>query len=218
MTDADAKQADEVPRSSSSELEADDELLSQMQAGDLDAFERFFARYGTPIFRTAYALTGDRQAAEEVLQDTFARAYERRATLRHGVSPLPWLHRVALNLCYDRLKQSRVRWEPISETVARIVRDLSGEPTDLVERRELGQIVRAGVAALPPKQQSVVALYYLYGLSIQETADYLGVRPGTVKSRIHYALRTLRARLEEDRRFGGAYLASPAEEAEASGG
>lgn len=194
--------------------EADIELLRRLQADDLDAFEAFFVRYRTPIYRTAYGLTGDPQAAEEILQDTFARAYQRRKTLRDGVSPLPWLHRVALNLCYSRLGRRRLRWEPIGEAVVRLVRDVSGEPPEHAERTELRQIVRDGVAALSSKHQSVVVLYYLQGLSLQETADMLGVRLGTVKSRLHYALRSLRAVLEEDRRFGGAYAGGPLAEDE----
>src|SRR5215212_3887831 len=132
----------------------DADLLRRVQADDLDAFEEFFARYRSSIYRTAYGLTGDRQAAEEVLQDTFARAYQRRHTLHSDVSPLPWLHRVSLNLCYSRL-------------------------------------------------------------SLQETAEVLGIQLGTVKSRLHYALRNLRVHLERDRRFGGAYLA-PTDEVEAN--
>ena len=58
------------------------------------------------------------------------------------------------------------------------------------------------------KHQAVVVLYYLYGLSLQETASVLDVRLGTVKSRIHYALRALRTQLEGDDRFSGAYRSS----------
>ena len=198
-----------------SSYDKEDELLRRMQADELDAFEAFFERYRTPIYRTAYALTGDRGAAEEILQDTFARAHIHRATLRPGMSPLPWLHRVCLNLCYSRLRGRRLRWEPISEAVVRLVRDLSGEPPDHAERRELLEIVRAGVASLPPKHQSVVSLHYLHDLSLQETADALGVPTGTVKSRLHYALRALRLQLQDDRRFAGAYRRG--EEVEAGG-
>ncbi len=180
-------------------------LLIRMQADDLGAFEAFFLRYRTPIYRTAYGLTGDPQAAEEILQDTFARAYQRRHALRTDVSPLPWLHRVALNLCYSRLGRRRVKAEPIEESVVGLVRDLTTEPAEHAEQQELRRIVREGVADLPPKHQSVVILYYLHGLSLQETAQLLDVRLGTVKSRLHYALRALRTRLEDDRRFGGAY-------------
>ncbi|HEX8938955.1 MAG TPA: RNA polymerase sigma factor [Candidatus Limnocylindrales bacterium] len=180
-------------------------MLRRVQADDLAAFEAFFARHRTAIYRTAYGLTGDPHLAEEVLQDTFARAYERRRSLRLDVSPLPWLHRVALNLCYTRLGRRRFRWEPISEAVVRLVRDVAGEPPEHAERMELRRIVREGVAALPAHQQAVVVLYYLQGFSLSETADTLDVPVGTVKSRLHYALRSLRARLEADRRFGGAY-------------
>jgi RNA polymerase sigma-70 factor (ECF subfamily) len=173
-----------------------------MQADELDAFEEFFARYRTPIYRTAYGLTGDPQAAEEILQDTFARAYQRRSTLRTDVSPLPWLHRVALNLCYSRLARRRPQAEPIEESSAQYLPDGAAAPAERAEQTELRQIIRDGVAGLPDKHRSVVVLYYLYGLSLQETAALLDVRLGTVKSRLHYALRALRAGLEGDRRFG----------------
>ena len=81
--------------------------MRRVQADDLDAFEEFFARYRSSIYRTAYGLTGDPQTAEEILQDTFARAYQRRHTLLPDASPLPWLLRVSLNLCYSRLAWCR---------------------------------------------------------------------------------------------------------------
>lgn len=187
------------------ERESDPSLVRRMQADDLDAFEELFERYRTPIYRTAYGLTGDRHAGEEVLQDTFARAWQRRSTLNPDCSPLPWLHRVALNLCYSRLGRRRLPSEPIGESVMAEVRDGAVEPAERAERQELRSIVRDRIAALSPKHQSVVVLYYLQGLSLQETATILGVRVGTVKSRLHYALRALRVELERDRRFGGAY-------------
>lgn len=182
----------------------DIELVRRMQADDLDAFEALFARHRTAIYRTAYGLSGDAQAAEEVLQDTFQRAWQRRHTLHADASPVPWLHRVALNLCYTRLGRRRLASEPIGDGHAE-VRDGAVEPPERAERQELRRLVRERVAALPPKHQGVVVLYYLQGLSLQETADVLDVRLGTVKSRLHYALRSLRVELERDHRFGGAY-------------
>lgn len=176
-----------------------------MQADDLAAFEAFFERHRTLIYRTAYGLTGDRHAAEEVLQDTFARAWSHRGGLRLDVSPVPWLHRVALNLCYSRLDRRQLRAEPIGDATIAGLSDGATEPAERAEQRELREIVRDGIAALPPKHQSVVVLYYLHGLSLQETASFLELRLGTVKSRLHYALRSLRSHLERDRRFGGVY-------------
>ena len=180
-------------------------LLRRIRDDDLDAFEAFFERYRGPIFGTAYALLGERQAAEEVLQDTFAKAYQWRRRLHPAASPAPWLHRVALNFCYTRLARRRLPWEPITETMAHFLFDHAAEPADRAELEELREIVRDGVASLPAKHQAVIVLFYLRGCSITETAEILGIPAGTVKSRLHFGLRSLRGRLEEDRRFGGAY-------------
>ncbi len=177
----------------------DAELLRRIQADNLDAFEALFARYRGLIHRTAYGLTGDPQTAEEILQDTFVRAYRHRQTLRTDMSPVPWLHRVALNLCYSRLGRRRLPVEPIGEATHEL-RDTTPEPAEHVEREELRRTIRFGVAALPPKHQSVVVLYYLHGMSLQETAETLGIALGTVKSRLHYALHALRTHLAAERR------------------
>ncbi|MEO8469935.1 MAG: RNA polymerase sigma factor [Chloroflexota bacterium] len=177
---------------------ADRELILRFQRDDLDAFEAFFERYRALIFRTAYGLTGDRQAAEEILQDTFLRAHRHRHSLRTDVSPVPWLHRVALNLCYSRLGRRKLPTNPIDETSQQI-RDGSPGPADRAEREEMRQSIHASIAALPAKHQSVVVLYYLNGMSLQETSAALGIALGTVKSRLHYALVGLRDHLQSER-------------------
>jgi RNA polymerase sigma-70 factor (ECF subfamily) len=175
-------------------------LIRRIRADDIDAFEVFFDRHRSLIFRTAYGLTGDRTAAEEILQDTFIRAYRHRSTLRDDISPVPWLHRVALNLCYTRLGRRRLDTAPIDETAAGELRDHALEPPDWAIREELRRTIRRGIAELAPKHQGVIVLYYLHGLSLQETAKVLDVALGTVKSRLHYALHALRHQLEGERR------------------
>src|SRR4029079_19057002 len=96
----------------------------------------------------------------------------------------------------------RPQSEPIEESSAQYLPDDGTAPPERAEQTELRQIIRDGVAGLPYKHRSVVVLYYLHGLSLQETAALLDVRLGTVKSRLHYALRALRTGLEGDRRFG----------------
>lgn len=192
----------------------DAELLRRIRTDDLLAFEALFDRYRNLIYRTAYGLTGERQAAEEVLQDTFARAWRFRESFLSDVSPVPWLHRVALNFCYSRLSRRRLRTEPIDELNVAHVRSTGSEPADRAEQQELRQIVRDGIAELSPNHRSVVVLYYLHGLSLERTASILDIRLGTVKSRLHYALRNLRTHLESDRRFETYHGARQADEAE----
>lgn len=197
---------------------SDAELVRRIQADDLAAFEQFFDRYRTLIYRTAYGLTGDAGAAEEILQDTFVRAYRHRSTLRTDVSPIPWLHRVALNLCYSRLGRRRLQTGPIGEAEAATLRDAAAEPSEMAEREELRRAVRAGVAALSPKHQSVVVLYYLHGMSLQETATALGIRLGTVKSRLHYALDALRRSMAVEGQGEVGSMPAPEPDAEAKAG
>jgi RNA polymerase sigma-70 factor (ECF subfamily) len=110
---------------------------------------------------------------------------------------------------------------PVTANVAERLVAAGAQPDTSAEWTELRQIVREGIAGLSPKHQSVVILYYLEGRSLQETADALDLPLGTVKSRIHHALRDLRVRLNGDRRFGGAWgdvsLVSDADTAEAGG-
>lgn len=177
---------------------SDAELLQRIQADDLDAFEIFFERHRAVVFRTAYGLLGDRGAAEEVLMDTFGRAHRHRAILRRDVSPVPWLNRVAMNLCYSRHARRRLPTQGIDVGEAVHLRDGGVQPEAWAEHAEMRQSVRRGISALPDKQRSVVILYYLHGLSLQETATALGVRLGTVKSRLHYAVHALRSHLQDE--------------------
>lgn len=173
-------------------------MLQRIQADDLDAFEIFFERHRSVVFRTAYGLLGDPGAAEEVLMDTFGRAHRHRAILRLDVSPVPWLNRVAMNLCYSRHARRRLPTQGIDVGEAVHLRDGGVQPEAWAEHAEMRQSVRRGISALPEKQRSVVILYYLHGLSLQETATALGVRLGTVKSRLHYAVHSLRAHLQRE--------------------
>ena len=179
-------------------------MLRRVRRDDLEAFEVFTRRHRGSILRAAFALTGDRQLAEEVLQETYFRAFQHRATLRPDVSPLPWLHRVAMNLCYDALSRRRLPTTPASE-VTLAIRDPSESPAERAEREELRVIVRQGILRLPEKHREILVLFYLDGRSLPEIAELLDLQLGTVKSRLHYALRGLRGQLEGDRRFAGAY-------------
>ena len=184
----------------------DGDLIRRMaEEDDTDALTALFERYRVPVYRAALALTGDPGASEEVLMDTFGRAYMHRRRLRTDISPLPWLHRVALNLCYTRLGRRRLPSQPVTEMVAERLMDRTEGPAANAEWAELRLILHDGIGRLSDKHRAVVVLYYLEGRSLQETADELGLPLGTVKSRVHHALRDLRDQLHGDFRFLGAW-------------
>ncbi|TMB85151.1 MAG: RNA polymerase sigma factor [Chloroflexi bacterium] len=171
-----------------------------MRSGDLDAFEEFFSTYKRPVYTTALAITRDPFLAEEILQDCFVKAYHARHRLRTDRSPLPWLHRVATNLCYSRIARRRVTIEPITSLISNLVADLTSRPDQVVESREIIEVLQRAIDALPPKQQSAIILYYLHGYSLAEAAEIAACNVGTMKSRVHYALKALRSRLPEEQR------------------
>jgi RNA polymerase sigma-70 factor (ECF subfamily) len=176
------------------------DLVERMQAGDLDAFEEFFNTYKRPVFTTALAITRDPFLAEEVLQDCFVKAYRVRERLDSNRSPLPWLQRVAINLCYSRVARRKQIVEPITSLITNLVIDLAARPDQVVESREVLEVLQCGIDALPPKQQAAIILYYLHGYSLAEAAEIVDCNVGTMKSRLHYALKALRASLPVERR------------------
>jgi len=180
--------------------EQPDGLVARMRSGDLDAFEEFFTTYERQVYTTALAITRDPGLAEEILQDCFVKAYRARHRLQTDRSPLPWLHRVTTNLCYSRIARRRVMIEPITALITNLVADLTSRPDQVVESREIIEVLQRAIDALPPKQQTAVILYYLHGYSLAEAAEIAACSVGTMKSRVHYALKALRSRLPEERR------------------
>ncbi|MGH2356453.1 MAG: RNA polymerase sigma factor [Candidatus Limnocylindria bacterium] len=178
-----------------------DGLIERMQGGDLEAFEEFFNCYKRPVYATALAITRDPFLAEEILQDTFVKTYRVRDRLQADRSPLPWLHRVAINLCYSRISRRKGLAEPITSLITNLVVDLQQRPDQIVESREIVDVLQRGIDALPPKQQTAIVLYYLHGYSLAEAADIADCNVGTMKSRLHYALKALRASLPVERRL-----------------
>src|ERR1700751_602150 len=129
-----------------------DGLVERMRAGDPDAFEEFFSAYERPVYTTALAITRDPFLAEEIVQDCFVKAYRNRHRLRTDRSPLPWLHRVTTNLCYSRIARRKVTIEPITALISNLVADLTSRPDQVVESREIIEVLQRAIDALPPKQ------------------------------------------------------------------
>ena len=197
MTNPSGDRATQVPV----EPKQPDDLVERMQSGDLDAFEEFFNTFKRPVYATAIAITRDPFLAEEVLQDCFVKAYRVRERLDPARSPLPWLQRVTINLCYSRVSRRKTLAEPITSLITNLVVDLAARPDQVVESREVLAVLQRGIDALPPKQQTAIILYYLHGYSLAESAEIADCNVGTMKSRLHYALKALRVRLPVERRI-----------------
>lgn len=177
---------------------SDRELINRLQQGSLDALGMLYDRHKTLVFRTALGITGDEQAAADLLQEVFLRLHR----FAHHVDPArplePWLYRTTANLTYTWIKR-RKRWlRPLGDIGEWLSGNKKHLPNVAAEVSEEWQQLRKAVSALPLNQRTVVVLFYIDDLSLQEIAEILDVPVGTVKSRLHYGRRTLKKYLESD--------------------
>lgn len=182
-------------------MHEDEELVSRIRRGDLEAFEALYDKYRLPLYRTSLAISRDHATAEEILQDAFVRAYAAMDRVDASVSLSPWLHRIVVNLSYNWTNRKQQWPVALEEVLEGVPVGTSSSPEQAVEGSELCAIVREAVDSLSIKRRVVIVLYHLQGFSLQEIAYILDVPVGTVKSRLHYATKALRARLRQDRRL-----------------
>lgn len=168
--------------------------------GERGAFADLYQRHKEALFRTAMAITHERGAAEELLQEGFLRAYRfmDRVQLAPGASLRPWLHRILINLCYDWCARQRHE-APADDDLLRRLDCGHPSPERQTVDRDQARGVAEAVALLPFKQRIVVILFYLQDMDLQEIATTLALPAGTVKSRLHYG----RVRLREIMEAGG---------------
>lgn len=160
-------------------------------AGDVRAFERLYRRHAARIHGVIARLVGGAQArAEELVQDTFVRAWQRLDGFRHESRFATWLHRLAVNTALMDLRAAKSRPEGHAD----------GEPDERIGRVEENPGIRLdlaqAVAKLPPRARAVLVLHDIEGWQHQEIAAELDMAVGTSKAQLHRARALLRQRLE----------------------
>jgi len=173
----------------------DRELVYAARAGDERAFDALFYRYRDGIYRLSLAITKDPPTAEEVVVDTFARAYRALARLEPDDTLRPWLYRVAINESYDRRPRVGATASSLDDAAEEVAATEERSPSVMAEREEVRRVVLTALDSLDDKHRTVVVLHYLSELALAEIALIVGSPVGTVKSRLHYALRRLRTHL-----------------------
>jgi RNA polymerase sigma-70 factor, ECF subfamily len=175
------------------------ELVERAKRGDLRAWETIVRGYQGIAFRTAYLLSGSAADAEEAAQDGFVKAYRALGRFRRGAPLKPWLLRIVANEARNR-RRSAGRREALTLRAA-----AENRPGDAVPSPEAALLagedrtrLLAAVNALSEEHRLAIACRYFLDLSEDETAAALGVRRGTVKSRLARALGRLRDELGEE--------------------
>jgi RNA polymerase sigma-70 factor (ECF subfamily) len=184
---------------------SDAELVHGIAANDHAAFERLMRRYNSRLFRVARAILKDDAEAEDAVQDAYLEAYRHIGEFRGQSQVATWLTRIAINQALMRLrrhKRDRVVVPFPTEgggTVAAEVVDHKAEsPADATLRAEIRTVVESRIDELPPAFRAVFVMRDVEEMSVQETAECLGIPAATVRTRLFRARALLREALTRD--------------------
>jgi RNA polymerase sigma-70 factor, ECF subfamily len=188
------------------EIPADDSLTEDEQLSGTAAFDATGDRAMMPswdelvrehadrVYRLAYRLTGDPQDAEDLTQETFIRVFRSLQSYQPGTFE-GWLHRITTNLFLDMVRRrNRIRMEALPEDYDRVPSD-GPDPEQAYHDANLDPDLQSALDALAPEFRAAVVLCDIEGLSYEEIGATLGVKLGTVRSRIHRGRQALREHL-----------------------
>ncbi len=170
----------------------DRELVEQVLDGRTDAFNLLVWRWQRPLYNFLYRLTGEREQARDLAQESFLRAYTKLRDLEDAAKFGPWLYRIAVNQHRSHLRThaaQEAQWSPELDE-----EQLGPQP---VASRELRMTVRALIGKLTTEQREVVLLKVYDGFKFEEIAEILGEPVSTIKSRLYAAFDQLRIGLEK---------------------
>jgi RNA polymerase sigma factor (sigma-70 family) len=171
--------------------------MDKWKHGDVNAFETLFWQYEKLVFRTAYLITGNREAAEDILQDVFTSVWRFRQTYDPNKGKLTtWLHRITVNECSrkkSRKTSAVISLEQKGIDLPEMKHQFQPEETSIT-KEEYDRLLRA-MEALDTKHRSVLVLRYFNDLSYREIAKALEIPLGTVKSRLNQSLRYLKEQM-----------------------
>ena len=161
------------------------------------------------VYRLAYRLTGNVPDAEDLTQEVFVRVFRSLPTYTPGTFE-GWLHRITTNLFLDMARRrQRIRFEGLGDDAAGRLSGDEPTPAQVFDARHFDGDVQQALAALAPEYRAAVVLCDIEGLSYEEVASTLGVKLGTVRSRIHRGRAQLRVALEHRRPRQAAHAARP---------
>jgi RNA polymerase sigma-70 factor (ECF subfamily) len=171
------------------------ELVERAQRGDRDAFTQLAEEHADRCYALAYRILRDAHRAEDATQQALFGAWRDLPTLREPQRFEAWLHRLVVNACYVEARGHR-RWTARVRVIAAQPTTVEPDIARSVARRDE---LDAAFRQLTPERRAVVVMSHYLGYSLEEIASTLGIPIGTVKSRLHYAVRQLRAVLDDER-------------------
>ena len=174
------------------------ELVKKSQLGEKAAFEQLVIRHQELVFSLAYKLTGNREMANDVAQESFIRAWKAIEKFRGDSTFSTWIYRITVNTAWTlRKKAKKHNTLNIDDTYEPIVIDEKKDPELVAINSDLSSVLVSALGKLPLEQRIIVELKNIEGRSHKEIADYLDISVTAAKVRLHRAHQKLRLILEE---------------------
>lgn len=188
----------------------DAELLRRHVTGDQEAFGQLFLRHRDRLWAVALRTLGDPDEAADALQDAMISAFRRAGDFRGESAVTTWLHRIVVNACLDRMRRRAAR--PVAGGEHDL--DLLARTPQATPDTDVALDVLAALRTLGPDQRAALVMVDMLGYSVADTAEILGVSPGTVKSRCARGRARLLPQLAHLRNQPGVPRVSPPAEGE----
>ncbi|RUZ71636.1 RNA polymerase sigma factor [Mesorhizobium sp. M7A.F.Ca.US.006.01.1.1] len=176
------------------------QLVSRALARDGDAFRTIIKTHNQRLYRIARGVMRNDSEAEDIVQEAYVKAFAHLDAFRGDSSLATWLSRIVINEALGRLRKRRKTVALPENPQAEIIRfplNPSDDPERTMAQRQILQLVEQATDSLPDVYRTVFVARVIEGLSIEETADLLGVRPQTVKTRLHRARALVRKALDD---------------------
>jgi len=175
------------------------ELILKSQQGDEEAFAELVKRYRRKIMTICFQIIGDKELAEDAMQETFISAFRHLPSFKMHARFYTWLYRIAVNLSINILRKKKIQtlktftsdFNLLAET-KQTAFETKSHILEELEFKEIHEIIENGLKMLSWQQQEVLRLFDIEGLSHNEIAELMHIKPGTVRSRLYYARQKMR--------------------------
>jgi RNA polymerase sigma-70 factor (ECF subfamily) len=181
---------------------SDEAAAAKAKAGDADAFRVLVERHSRPMFRLAFRMTGNEQDAEDIVQDTFLRAYRRIEKFDERASFGTWLYRITVNCSLDLVRARKRRSEqsgsanPEMDDLIQSLPSTGATPDRMAMSGQARQRIAEAMEELSASERTAFVLRHFEGMCIDEVSRVLGCRPGAARHCVFRAVQKLRRALE----------------------
>ncbi|HEX3029574.1 MAG TPA: RNA polymerase sigma factor [Clostridia bacterium] len=174
------------------------ELIKKCQQGDMESLNSLFRLYGPKALNTAYLISGNKDAADDITQEAFIRCFKYIKKLQSPEAFSSWLYRIICSVCWQLYsKNKKIEIVDIQEECS-IYSDEDADPGRIIFKEYLKGTVNDALNKLSIPLRTTVVLFYYNDMSIKEISKVLGCFEGTVKSRLHNAKKLLARELEKE--------------------